>query len=172
MNEHKDAKPAWRQFWFWFILGPPLAAVGMGVAMISLAVSGEDSRVVDNYYQAGRSIHKEFARERRAAELGLDATVAVDRANGQVTVRLTESGVSPEQLRIRLAHATHEDRDRELTVTRDGTGLYRGRIGAEVTGRHYLHLEPIDGDWRLTAVLANGVSQVDAIPTLPDEDGN
>lgn len=171
MQKNEERKPAWRQFWFWFVLAPPLASVVMGVSLVTLAVSGEDSRVVDNYYQAGRSIHKDFERERQAAELGLDATVAVDRENGQVTIRMGGE-LSAENLNVRLAHATHADRDRDLTVTRDDTGLYRGRIGQPVTGRHYLRLEPPDGDWRLTAVLDNGQNQVDAVPGLPGDEGD
>lgn len=169
MTEQTAKRPAYRQFWFWFILAPPLASVVMGLSLVGLAVSGDDSRVVDNYYQAGRSIHKDFDRERRAAALGLDSTIAVDRKDGRITVRLDGNDSLPPAVQLRLAHATHAGRDHRLELVRDETGLYRGRIGAAVTGRYYLRIEAPDDSWRINAVLDNGQNQVDASPHPPGQ---
>lgn len=166
---HSHTGAAWRQPWFWFVMAPPIAAVVLGVSLVTIAVTQGDSRVVDNYYQAGKSIHKDFALERRAAELGLEASIAVDRQDGRINLHLSGSHAAPDTLRLRLNHATHAERDRQVELVADASGLYRGRIGQSLQGRHYLRLEPLDGEWRLTSVLDNGQDRVD-LP-LPGQDG-
>jgi uncharacterized protein len=155
-TEQRDSgkpAPAWRQFWFWFVLAPPMASIAVGLSLVYTAVTRGDDKVVDNYYQAGRAIHKDFALERRAGELGLDARFVVDREDGQVTVHLQGSDEQPDTLKLYLSHATHARRDRSLELSADSSGLYRGEIGKPVIGRHYIRLEPLDGDWRLASVL-------------------
>lgn len=157
--------PAWRQFWFWFVLAPPMVSIVVGLSLVYTAVTRGDDKVVDNYYQAGRAIHKDFALERRAGELGLDAHFVVDREAGHVTVHLQGSEEAPATLKLHLSHATHARRDRSLELAADDSGLYRGEIGRPVIGRHYVRLEPLDGEWRLASVLDVNQDHLEINPT-------
>ncbi|MDQ2070409.1 FixH family protein [Natronospira bacteriovora] len=163
--------PAWRQFWFWFVLAPPMASIVVGLSLLYTAVTQGDDKVVDNYYQAGRAIHKDFALERRAGELGLEASFVVGRADGQITVHLQGGDDTPERLKLYLSHATHARRDRRLELEADGTGLYRGHIGKPVIGRHYVRLEPMEGDWRLASALDVHEDHLEIHPTR-DQNGD
>ncbi|MEA5445976.1 FixH family protein [Gammaproteobacteria bacterium AB-CW1] len=167
-----DKGPAWRQFWFWFVLAPPMASIVIGLSLVYTAVTKGDDKVVDNYYQAGRAIHKDFALERRAKELGLDASFVVDREDGSISVHLQGETEDMDSLRLYLSHATHARRDRELVLESDGSGLFRGQIGKPVVGRHYVRLEPSDGEWRLAAALDVNQDQLDINPAAKaDENG-
>jgi len=162
-EEQRDKGPAWRQFWFWFVLAPPMASIVVGLSLVYTAVTQGDEKVVDDYYDAGRAIHREFDRERRAAELGLDAHIAFDRDDGRVTLRLAGADEAPEQLTLHLSHATHGRRDRTLTLEPDASGLYRGETGQAIYGRHYVRLEPKDREWRINATLDIDDHQLDIL---------
>ncbi|MCP1727499.1 hypothetical protein J2T60_001499 [Natronospira proteinivora] len=169
LKKDDDHQPAWRQFWFWFVLAPPMASIVVGLSLVYTAVTQGDDKVVDDYYDAGRAIHREFDRERRAAELGLDAYLAVDREDGRITLRLAGADEPPEQLTLHLSHATHAGRDLALTLEADASGLYRGETGQPVYGRHYIRLEPLDQEWRINATLDIGDSQLDILTSERDQ---
>ena len=57
----------------WMLIAIPLAAVIMGVVMLTLAIQSYSGLVVDDYYKKGKQINRVLARDRFAYELGLAA---------------------------------------------------------------------------------------------------
>jgi hypothetical protein len=88
MNANTDQHPWYRYPWVWLMIAFPLAAVIGGIVTIYLAVTTSDGLVVDDYYRHGKTINRVLARDRAAAEHGLEARIALDAANNRVTVQL------------------------------------------------------------------------------------
>lgn len=156
--------PWYRQFWFWFVITPPLAAIVLGLSLVHTAVTQGDSLVVDNYSTVGRAIHKTYQMEHQAAALGLDGQLMLDREHGLVTIRLDGLEDPPGKLRLLLSHPTHAERDAELELERDVTGLYRGDAGRAVSGRHYVRLQPADGSWLLATEIKDHQDELSLTP--------
>ena len=159
-------RPWYREFWLWFVLAPPMASIVIGLSLLTVAITQGDSLVVDNYSQAGRALHKNDERERAAVDLGLDGNLVLDREAGLVTIHLQGLEEMPERLKLLLSHPTHAERDVELALERDGTGLYRAAARRPVDGRHYLRLEPADGAWLLAKEIGQGDSEISLAPRL------
>ncbi len=159
MNEHTQ-KPWYRQFWLWFVLAPPAASIVLGLSLVTIAVTKGDSMVVDNYYKAGRALHKNDRRERAAVELGVAGTMVLDREAGLVTIHLHDLDNMPERLKLLLTHPTHAERDLALELQRDSTGLYRADARRPVDGRYYLRLEPEHGEWLLAKEMAGSQDEI------------
>ncbi|HET8730535.1 MAG TPA: FixH family protein, partial [Moraxellaceae bacterium] len=66
-------KPWYRQFWPWFIMALPAAAVVAGLTTVAIAYKNKDSVVRDDWYDEGKSINQDFARDDRAKAMGLSA---------------------------------------------------------------------------------------------------
>ncbi len=49
--------PWYKQFWPWFLIAVPLITLVMGGVLLKLAISTEDSLVVDDYYKEGKAIN-------------------------------------------------------------------------------------------------------------------
>lgn len=150
-------RPWYREFWVWVMIALPMSAVIAGISTVIIANAGSDALVVDDFQKVGLVARRETAREREALRLGLGANVAIDRTNGQVTVRLT-GDAAPARLTLGAFHPTRRDMDRTTTLTRDDTGLYRGNIGSGLAGHWYIQLGDGDMSWRITAKLADDVS--------------
>lgn len=150
----ESARPWYREFWLWFVLAPPMAAVVLGLSLLGTAITNADSMVVDDYYKVGRALHKTQGKERAAVELGLDGRLVLDREYGEITVLLQGLETPPQRLRLYLSHPTHAERDLALDLERDAGGLYRGSARRAVTGRHYLRLQPAEGGWLVARELA------------------
>lgn len=151
--------PWWRQFWPWMLIALPASAVLGSLATLWLAVGSADSLVVDDYYREGRAINRTIARDLRAAELGLVATI--DRAPDGVGLSLAANRTIdwPAGLGLRLAHPTRASEDRALVLRSIGAGHYVAS-GATLpaAGRWTLQLEDSAGDWRLAAPVDAGAA--------------
>ncbi len=169
MTQDALTEPRWyRQFWPWFLITPPLVAVILGVVMIVLAVSGEDTLVVDDYAKIGRTYEMQVERDRRAVELGVQARVVWQRETGVVSAAVNTAVVPGEGLVLRVIHPTREDQDRIVTLLPAITGVYRGTMPAgAIEGRRYIQLESATGGWRLTGQMVQGSDEIHLSPGAP-----
>lgn len=141
---------AWyREPVMWLVVGIPVSAVLFGVVMISLALTSDDGLVVDDYYKQGLQINRSLARDKYAAQLGLEARVKLDWAQRRVWVELTwpVSASFPDRLELSFLHATRQDEDRRISLIYDGQGGYSGALPSLVTGRWYVRVAT--DRWRL-----------------------
>ena len=87
--EQTDVRPWYRQFWPWFIMALPLAAVIAGLTTVAIAVTHQDSVVRDDWYTEGKSINQDIARDSRATIVGATSgdtgSAAIEAFRGRAT---------------------------------------------------------------------------------------
>ena len=149
-----DIPPPWyRQFWPWFLIALPGAAVIASIATVIIAVKNPDGLVVGDYYKEGLAINRTLARERHARFLGLHADGGIG-PGGQVELVL--HGRQPQaaqRLRLSLLHPTRANQDQitGLELSDSSPARFRGEFET-VPGAGHWHvlLEPEGDQWRLT----------------------
>jgi hypothetical protein len=128
---------------------PGTSVIG-GVFMIYLSMTGSDYLVKDSYYKDGMAINRQLDRDRHAADLGIEANVTFQAADGDILVALPP-GADEYALEVELFHPTDKTRDMRSTLFRlkDDNEKYRGSFGAPLEGRWYVELRDKENDWRL-----------------------
>ena len=165
-NQHMNGEPVtpWhRQFWPWFLI--VLLSVVFIACVITavLALTHDDSRVVDDYYKDGLAINQQLNADHTAQQLGLQAQLQFDR-DGSVALQLSGDLPAPAQLRLQLIHPLDSSRDQTLLLDAIGAHAadaeplhvaghdYAGQLTAAPSGRWHLLLDdPADARWRLRA---------------------
>jgi len=144
--------PWYTQFWPWFLIALPAAAVVASVVTLFIAVRNADSVVRPDYYAAGLNINKQLAVDRAAADRGITAGVRIDTAGPEIVVDVTGKDLgAPDVLLLTLSHPTHPDRDRSFRLTRAAAGEYRAPLDGMLRGHWYARLTPPSADWRLAS---------------------
>lgn len=140
-----SAGPWYREPWPWLLMAGPAAVVVAGAVTIWLAVASADGLVADDYYRRGLAINRQLARERLAAERGIEAQVRREERRLRVELR----GAAPEALFARLVHATRAGQDLRVRLARAGAGAYEAELPPLAAGRWRLVLEDPRGEWRI-----------------------
>lgn len=166
----EDTQPWYRQFWPWFIVSIPLITIVWCIFMITMAIQSENAMVNDDYYEKGLAINQELSRDRKAAELGLTASVRVD--DNLVRVELSDAPNRNDPfpfLMLNLFHPTLGDRDQRVRLIHQGNGQYRATLPKALENRWYLEVRGPDNDWRLTGEAT--LSQSQALKLVPATQG-
>lgn len=144
-----DPKPWYRQFWPWFIMALPATAVIASLTTLVIAVRHQDSLVRDDWYQEGKSINLDMARDRKAATDHISADLRFDSLTGDVSaaVSRTPSGTLPDTLTLTLSHVTLAERDQTVQLKRQKDGHYQGMLGRALQGD--FDVELASPEWRL-----------------------
>jgi hypothetical protein len=152
MMADRQDEPWYRQFWPWFLMIPPAAAVIGGFATAFVA-GGPPSLVVDDYGQIAMATEARAKRDRNASELALSADLLLgDAGDGEMRpIRIKLEGSRPSQVTLHLIHPTIERLDRSAILDRNGDE-YRGVIDRP-PGRFYVQIEDVTQTWRLTGEL-------------------
>ena len=136
----------------WMLIAIPLAAVIMGVVMLTLAIQSYSGLVVDDYYKKGKQINRVLARDQLAYELGLAAALSIDNS-GNIQIRFASdvSVVPGERIELKLVHATKPGLDQQLFFDNSNLKLLESPLQLPGAGRWNLILQT--PDWRLTGSL-------------------
>jgi len=155
--------PWYRQFWPWFLMLFPAAAVVGGLVTIRLATTSYDGVVEDDYYKQGLAINRTLARDRAAASADLAARVRMSttRVSLQLQGQLAEW---PSTVRLRILHPTRSGMDQTVTLASQGGGRYTGAGQALASGKWNLVLEDEHRNWRLAGQLEAGKSEAALAP--------
>lgn len=163
-----DVSGAWYQYgWVWFLIAIPLSAVVMGVLMITLATTTNNSLVVDDYYKQGKAINQDVRRDQAASVMGLTATLMIRLPDLQLQLASSAPDVSLDQagtLQIRWVHIALARHDGAALAVRQDDGLYRATLDKPIhPGEYRVHIEPA-GDvgqagWRLVSEPASLAGQ-------------
>jgi hypothetical protein len=161
-------RPWYRQFWPWFVMLPPAAAV-VGGLITAWVAGGPPALVVDDYGEIAMATQQRAARDQRAAELGLGASLKLDGAPlagpVAVTVELSASAADfepPPALQLQLVDPTRPAMDRAVDLPAVA-GAYRGQVDWG-GGRTYVQLGDPDETWRLTGELARDGQRLELRP--------
>lgn len=154
----------YQQFWPWFLIALPSAVVIASISTLIISVKHADTLVAKDYYKEGLAINRYLAQDRRAEELGLQASGNIDH-RGNLTLAISRDGDSQapaalgQQLKLRWQHPTDSDRDFTTVLIREDSNRYAAYIDtsadtARLQGPWYLTLEDFtvsnsNAQWRL-----------------------
>ncbi len=172
--DNVDTKPWYRQFWPWFLILPPAAAVVAGIYTISLAVSTSDSLVMVADDGMDVVTERNLAAERYARDMGIAATLAIDTDTGAINATVVaDSDVEwPKTVELMFSHPAFAERDQTVTLAAAlpdaaGNAVWSGFVVDVPSGRWYLVLKSAD-DWRLNGTWT-GSSEVRLLPAGVDD---
>ncbi|MDM7860832.1 FixH family protein [Alteromonas sp. ASW11-36] len=145
--------PWYKQFWPWFLISVPLSSFIVGFFVLHLATNTTDSLVVDDYYKEGRAINARLDKIQQAKEMRIVTGLTITE-NGTVSLRFI-SGLPRDNtaLKLSLYHVTLHERDVEVLLTADATGVFRGVINEDLTGKWRITLLPMDESWKIQQVV-------------------
>jgi hypothetical protein len=149
----KKTNPWYREPIMWLVIAFPLTAVIVGFVSLALAIRSDDGMVEDDYYKQGMTINRVLARDKAAAAGDLTGTVELDTAHHELLVRLTarQAKALPDNIELKLMHATRAGFDHSLVLPRHADGTYRAPLPEFVPGHWNVQLTA--QDWRLTGSL-------------------
>lgn len=143
---------AWyREPWPWLLMVMPAIALVSGFTTLWLAVTSNNSLVVDDYYREGKAINLQIARDQAALAHGVQASLTLGVDGASVRLRAADGMALPAALAVRLFHPTEAQLDRSYQLSASGGGLYavHDPRPAPATVRWRVQIEPQGGDWRL-----------------------
>jgi hypothetical protein len=145
--------PWYKQFWPWFLIAVPTSSIIVGTIVFNLANNTTDSLVVDDYYKEGKAINARIDKDERAKYLNITTEMTITDDN-TVSVKF-HSGIpkSGEALRLNLYHVTLEEKDQQVFLAKDASGVYRGTFEQSVRGKWRITLQPINEEWKIQRTL-------------------
>ena len=147
-TKHWYAEP-----WVWLLIALPMSAVIGGMITIYLAVTTSDGLVVDDYYNRGKAINMDLARDVAAASHDLRARLDLDLAGRRILLSLeSRDNLHPALVRFSLLHPTRPGYDQVIVLQpAAGKDTYAGTLQEVRDGNWYVQLEA--DDWRLSGAL-------------------
>lgn len=140
--------PWYRQFWPWFIIALPCAAVVGSIVTAIIASEDGVNLVAEDYYKQGKEINQDLSKFDRAEALHIRIALAVK--DSELTLKPLAGEIPPGQaLRLSLFHPTLAGHDSEHLMTADGNGVYRLLLDKPLTGKWHIRVDAFDHEWRL-----------------------
>jgi hypothetical protein len=145
-------RPWYKEFWPWFLIAVPVATLIMGGVLLKLAISTEDSLVVDDYYKEGKAINATLDKQAIAKKKNITTDLTIE--DGSVALEF-HSGIPQEGNAVKLSfyHVTLQERDVSVLLSRDANGIYRGFIEQNLDGKWRVSLTPFDESWKIQKTL-------------------
>lgn len=130
-------KPAYREPWFWMVMGPLLLVIIASVITVSIAVYYADDLVVERYEKDGKAIISDDNASAYARDNNLQANTAFNLSSGQVIVQLNQPRAN-EQLYLYLEHPAEADLDKQLILTALNQRTFQTIMPSALVGRWYV----------------------------------
>ncbi|GAA0345757.1 FixH family protein [Bowmanella denitrificans] len=140
--------PWYKQFWPWFLIAIPVTSIILSTKMLMLALGGEDSMVIDDYYKEGKGINMNLEKIQHARDLGIDIRLQFS----DESLRLEFVQGAPNTgaaLSMHFQHPTLADKDFNLLLTQNAAGVFSAPLAHPLEGKWKLTLEPFDKQWRI-----------------------
>ncbi|MCC2604009.1 FixH family protein [Planctobacterium marinum] len=147
------AEKWYKQFWPWFLITIPAISMVLGFTIVYLAVTSENSMVSDDYYKEGKAINQSISKKRMAKQLNLVAALTLQENRIYVTF---QQALPPDAAALKLDffHATLQDKDFFVMLTRNAEGVYSGELRNETKGKWRLTLTPFDESWKIRKTVS------------------
>jgi hypothetical protein len=150
----------------WLVAGLPLAVIAAAVITIAIARrSPADASEGDTRRIAQIQID-DLTPDREAARRGLQAQLVADPRSGRIDVIFAAGRSDDEVLELMLLHPLDEQRDRRVTLHRDGAS-WRATTQPWRVHDWELRLRPLRGDWRLAGRMAGDTTRATLSPAVP-----
>jgi hypothetical protein len=159
MNSSKsDITPWYKQFWPWFLIVVPIVTLGVGTTVITLAVTGEDSLVIDDYYKQGKAINNKLEKIKAAKALNLRTEISF--LDEKIELRfLSQDPNNGAALTLDFYHSTQSDKDFVINLTQRADGTYQAPIEQSLSGKWRVSLHPYHNEWKIQQDIALPQSQ-------------
>lgn len=133
----------------WMLIALPLSAVIGSMITIYFAVSTDDGLVADDYYEKGKQINLDLARDRAASSYRLQAVIQLNYQENSIRVRLDPGMLAtrPASLQLAFHHATIKAHDFVIQLQTSAQGDYYALLPRLARGKWYVQLS--DADWRM-----------------------
>ena len=164
----KNTEPWYRVPFVWLVVVLPLTAVVASFISLALAVRSDTGLVEDDYYKRGLEINRVLDRDRAAAAAGLESRLLLDDARHELLVSLSahQGRKLPQNVELKLMHATRAGFDKTLILPRQADGTYRAPLPDFVPGHWDVQLSA--QNWRLVGSLFMPRDhRLDLRPALP-----
>ncbi len=158
MQTGNTVTPWYKQFWPWVLIGLPTSVVIASVVTYFLAINGMDSVISKDYYKEGLAVNADLERDKKAADLGLSADIAIDGQN--VTMKLSASdaatvhSLAGQPILLEIENLSFQDKDLSASLVPKGDGIWQGKIPANMSQATWL-ARLIGPDWRISHRLEN-----------------
>lgn len=145
----QDTKPWYKQLWPWVLIAIPVITALKAVHTVIVMQQHKPEIVIDDYYDAGKSINLQLAKYREAALRNLDASILI--AGNKAIVRFTENKIMDESIHLDFYHPTLGSHDFAVDAERSGELLYVATLPITPDGRWRLTVSDQSQEWRLRA---------------------
>ena len=145
--------PWYKNFWPWFLISFPLAAIIGCAGLIYMAIGNGPDMVVDDYYKKGKGINIDISKMNVARDLGLNANISS--LDNNIVIGFTKGSLTHyPALTATFTHRTLPDRDFTKLVTADASGNYRFTTEDAIQGPWFVELQPHDKQWMIQGKVA------------------
>ncbi|MBS0309118.1 MAG: FixH family protein [Proteobacteria bacterium] len=148
--QQQAALPWYRHPWPWLLMLGPFMVILGGVYTLWLALSQPDAMVADDYYKEGKAINQDLRRDRKAAELGLHASLRYDPAAEKLRGDITGKIAPDTSMQLLLIHSTQPAKDIKLALHPDSAGRFALDLPALDKANWRIQIEDERATWRLT----------------------
>ena len=143
------------------IIALPAFAVLASVGTAWIAATQGDPPLPGQYHWEGDRLDHDFADARRAAALGLVASLDLQPTQGTCHVTLQLASNLPAELDLDVIHAGRAELDRQIRFTRDGdSGNYTAACTPLPPGSWHLELKSAAGEWSYRQDWAGGAGRI------------
>lgn len=159
---HAENTPWFKMPIMWLLIGIPASSVVAGIFFITLAVSGKDSLVRDNYYKDGLAINEELAWDKKAASLDVRMRLTTNADQSELHAFIDNSRAElPNLLHVKFSHPTLKEQDQDALLQRKpNSNEYAGSLEHPLNARFYIQIEATEQEWRVRndGVMGNNSS--------------
>jgi hypothetical protein len=160
----KNSTTSWfKQFWPWFLIALPMAAVIASIYTVMVAFDNKDSLVKSDYYKEGLAINVQLQQEQLAKQLALGAEIRFNEQDVHLDLHGNADFVWPASLNLQLIHPVNDKMDFTIPLVHLGEGKYQGSHQQQLQHRWHLQLSPLltspQDSWLLQSEIHFGSSQ-------------
>lgn len=148
-----QSTPWHKQFWPWFLIVLPCAAVIGSFISLDIAIKNADTPVHDDYSKNGFAIQHDERADTLATQQNMHADMTIEN-NGRIDVELHSN--QPAQRPLLTLHCIHPfDAHRDITIAlaRSAENSYSGALPATVSGKWKIELRAPAENWRLAGEI-------------------
>jgi len=154
-------------FWLMWLL--PGSAVVAGLTTLGIAIRVGDRALPVDFHWEGARLDADFARARRAAQLGIAMTLEV--RGGECRARFSPAADSPRALNLLLTHGSDASLDRRVRLARIAPGDFRADCAPVGNGQWRVNVDDDAATFSLRGLASGPITHLELNARNPDGPG-